>query len=524
VEFLVSAFNTNVDAVVQVNMSDFFTHWSSFYHGSAPLEFPTGNLRTREELMRALIVAFRRGAAKEFLLSCPSPLDSTEPLHQILQSNFGENASLQMGGQAGIVGNTMALFDIGRVYVHAPSLSPLQTQLFFPHESLVASYDEGEGKWKQARNSLRASDSSMVHWIFEFQAEDVVVVEGESIRCPKSNRLIATYDPLNSRVERNAHFVEAVAHAIQNDAARREDAVIPHGIVFLSGFHLAFGENGVRDTNDAVADVEEWRAKGVIVHLEIASTPDPMVLMHIVDTIASKMDSMGLNDQELLDVLHVIGTSERDDKHHRNHRNHKDGRNQESRDLWNALCGPQGGCDDPLEMVPHWMQALEFLSEYTQCPRIQLHVFGMYMTILKDDQMDENGLRATKEGMLSASVVAASKALIGRLDDRNDLLASHLEMQHGNLHVSSLGEELIHALDASLTVRLGMIPSTLSENGYASFRSDRGKTMHIVAIPTILVRQPKSLVGLGDTISSVSLVGYIASRHRTQTFRMDGKK
>eukprot|EP01028_Stygiella_incarcerata_P012848 TRINITY_DN80525_c0_g1_i1.p1 TRINITY_DN80525_c0_g1~~TRINITY_DN80525_c0_g1_i1.p1 ORF type:complete len:611 (-),score=145.75 TRINITY_DN80525_c0_g1_i1:51-1883(-) len=497
VQFLVSAFNTNVDAVVHVNMSEFFSQWSSFYHGGASLEFPTGSLHTREELMQALLVAFRRGAAREFLLG--------EPLHKVLQSSFGEQASLQMGGQAGIVANTMALFDIGQVYVHAPSLSSLQSQLFFPNKNLVASYDDGSGKWTQARESVRESDPSMIHWIFEFQEGDDVVVGGERIQCPKSNRLIATCDPLNSNVQRNSHFVAAVSNDIQSDAAQRENTLIPHGIVFLSGFHLASGENGIQATNDAISDVDKWRANGVIVHLEIASTPDFAVLGHVIRTIASKMDSMGLNDQELLDILHVIGTSEREGEPYQ----------RESLEIWKGLCGPKGGCNDPLHMVSDWIKALEFISEYTLCPRIQLHVHGMYMTIISgNDRVDEDGLRATKEGMLSASVVAASKALVGSLENRGDLLVSHVEMQNGRVQVSSLGEELLHVLGNSLAARFGAVTSSFFENGYTSFRNEKGKTMHIVAVPTILVKHPKSLVGLGDTISSVSLVGYVAARHR----------
>ena len=42
----------------------------------------------------------------------------------------------------------------------------------------------------------------------------------------------------------------------------------------------------------------------------------------------------------------------------------------------------------------------------------------------------------------------------------------------------------------------------LAETGLAST-----KHFHVIAVPTILIEKPVTLVGMGDTISSLSLVG-----------------
>jgi ADP-dependent phosphofructokinase/glucokinase len=94
------------------------------------------------------------------------------------------------------------------------------------------------------------------------------------------------------------------------------------------------------------------------------------------------------------------------------------------------------------------------------------------------------------KGMISASVVSSSKALNGELSE-----FSHTQKALG-YEVSDIGlNELINLSN--------MLNKTeLLENGVCEIDG-----YMVSAIPTILIDKPKTLVGMGDTISSVSLLG-----------------
>lgn len=42
-------------------------------------------------------------------------------------------------------------------------------------------------------------------------------------------------------------------------------------------------------------------------HLEFAATKEPSIFHHIIKTVGKQCDSLGMNEQELLDVLETCG-------------------------------------------------------------------------------------------------------------------------------------------------------------------------------------------------------------------------
>ena len=79
----------------------------------------------------------------------------------------------------------------------------------------------------------RKDDVPLIHWIIEFDKGDVLEADGEKIVCPKSNRFIATYDPLNLNLVIDDGFVKH----LQNEEMQ---------YIVLSGYHaLTASSNGV---------------------------------------------------------------------------------------------------------------------------------------------------------------------------------------------------------------------------------------------------------------------------------------
>ena len=114
-------------------------------------------------------------------------------------------------------------------------------------------------------------------------------------------------------------------------------------------------------------------------------------------------------------------------------------------------------------------------------------MFGLYLC-LQDMEYKFSGEQSLN-GMLCASAAAASKAQLGYLRTSQDLLYS-LNNDTAEIYLSEL-KNLAQYLN---------LPELLSE-GYANY-----KGYNLAAIPTMLLQKPKTLVGMGDTISSLSLV------------------
>ena len=91
--------------------------------------------------------------------------------------------------------------------------------------------------------------------------------------------------------------------------------------------------------------------------------------------------------------------------------------------------------------------------------------------------------------MLCASVAAASKAQFGYLNSLKDLT---LSLSNKNMKIYF--EELQNLAQY-------LHKPELLETGFSEYQG-----YDLITVPTILVDNPKTLVGMGDTISSLSLI------------------
>jgi ADP-dependent phosphofructokinase/glucokinase len=447
IETVLSVFNTNIDAVRRITPALFEELVdqadASPGGGDGPHE-----IATPADLIRGFVACFRDGIAKEWLIT-------DEATYRWLDRHVGYDR-LQMGGQGGIIANVMATCRIQHVLVHAASLPAQQSGLFVDRENLLSA--DSAGRLRPVRTIDRAEDTPLIHWILEFRKGDTIQVGGEKVTCPKSNRFIATWDPLNFTLCLDQHFVAAV------DAHER-----PLNYCMLSGYqmlteHLSTGETSLDRIRASKQIVDRWRAQHdqLIVHFEYASTQDEAVRGQLFQEMSGWADSMGLNEQELIDVLEVTGQA-----------------------------GLAAACRRSLGAV-NLFEGLRWVFQHCRIPRIQLHFFGLYVTL------QAKGYRhtpaETRNGMAMAATVAAAKAGTGSIEKEENLLWAH------GKPIGEVAERELLALAGHLAERDGA--TTLVETGI-----HEGEAFDVVAVPTIIVDQPVTLVGMGDTISSLSLVG-----------------
>ena len=449
VKGVISAFNVNIDAVIKITGATIEKIIKDHSLDQAQiLEDGKKQINTKEDAIRGIVHCFKSGIAEEWLIH-------EKEMFFWLNKFIGYD-KMQMGGQGGIVTNAMAVCGVDPVYVHCASLPKDQAKLFLNLPNLVT-LDE-KGNIVQASKIERKADLPLIHWIIEFNAGDTVTIDGKQLTCPKANRFIATYDPLNFKL----HIEETFAKKMASDE-------INHEYIILSGYQMLTKHNdegtlGTERIDASIKIIEKWyhEGKNTVLHLEVASTQDKTIRKYLLDNIAKNIDSVGFNERELIDILEVI------DQHE-----------------LAAIC-------DAKTNSPNLFKGMLKIFEYLNCSRMQLHMFGLYVTLQK------KGFKVSalqnRNGMQLAAVIAAAKAGTGAIDKSETLLWAK------DREVSEVGLKELGELADFVTSEFGK--NNLIEEGI--FENDE---LEIIAVPTIIIDKPLTLVGMGDTISSISLVG-----------------
>ena len=436
IETAVTAFNTNVDAVLKLSGKRLAELVKAAGLSLVELQdIKQTKLLEPNDVLKGIFKSFKNGIAEEWL-------SEEKIVYDWMRENLGFDR-LQMGGQGGIVANVLGILGVQKVIAHTNSLPREQAEQFIKWDNIV-SFDE-QGIERPAYTINRVKDVPMIHWIIEFDKGDEVEIDGQKFVCPKSNRFIATYDPLNLRLVIDKNFLEAVTE-------QKADYVV------LSGMHaLTANNDGVALVEKVLPIINAWHTHGAIVHLEIASTQDLEVRKAIIQKLATNVDSVGINERELIDILEIIGEEK-----------------------LAKMCIEDCHAEN-------LFRALLRVKEILKTPRIQLHFFGLYLTV------QNKSFRITPEqnrnGMILAATVAAGKAGTGDINHENHLLWA-------------MGQEVS---DVGLR-EMQTISDILEDKNFLKTGLTKAAGFDVIAVPTILVEKPVTLVGMGDTISSVSLV------------------
>ena len=167
VKGLISAFNSNIDAVIKISGKQIAQIIENHSMNTSQLLVDGAkNIKTNEDAIRGLINSFKNGIAEEWLIE-------NEQVFEWLNKNIGYD-TMQMGGQGGIVANVMAVCGVESVYVHTASSPKEQSKLFLDLPNLK-NVDEN-GEIKKAYDVSRKSDTPLIHWIIEFDKDDKLTI------------------------------------------------------------------------------------------------------------------------------------------------------------------------------------------------------------------------------------------------------------------------------------------------------------------------------------------------------------
>ncbi|OPX79543.1 MAG: ADP-dependent glucokinase [Methanosaeta sp. PtaB.Bin039] len=228
-------------------------------------------VRDMDDLYRTLIFHMREGSGSEMLIE-----DSD--VARKIESAF--SWQYRLGGNAGIMASYLA--GLGAVPVlNAPALSARLATHLHPSVGIPIA--------GQLLTPLSAAgDREMVHFVLQFSQGQLASWPGGEATAPHSNRVIATFDPLNSRLTTTKDF---------DDYCLRHSDEIAGAIV--SGFHLARGEDSHEIFRQKSAQVRSWKERnpGLFVHAEMGSFHKPGIMNHLLRVLPA--DSLGMNEDEL---------------------------------------------------------------------------------------------------------------------------------------------------------------------------------------------------------------------------------
>lgn len=223
------------------------------------------------DLISSLLSCMQRGSGAELLIE-------REDVARRIEASFSWHHRL--GGNAGIMANVLAARGAMPV-LNAPALSKrmagmLHTGVRLPHQGrLVGPIQAVNG-------------SEMVHYVFEFAQGTTVRRGGRDVVASRSNRLIATFDPMNSRLYADSDFDSFCSENIGSfDGA------------LISGFHLV-PFSGFREIyGEKIAQIASWRDGNpeLYIHAEMGSFQRPEMMKYLVSRLPA--DSLGLNEDEL---------------------------------------------------------------------------------------------------------------------------------------------------------------------------------------------------------------------------------
>jgi ADP-dependent phosphofructokinase/glucokinase len=466
---VIVGFNTNIDAIVKPKSStinQLFQRFQLNYSMIISADLPE-KIANINDFLIGFFQSFRNGSAKEYQIE-------SQKLQKEILKLLPKAKNLRMGGQAGIISNLLADLGIPLVITHTAELTPTiqdcytdSSNLYLPHLT-----DDGNFELKQPKELVPTSNEDYHHTIIEFKKSEILSTSNNhNISCPRNNRLIISYDPPNSILKISSAFEKGITK-IANKA----------NLFIHSGYHLLTPsqigkEKTIERINTVLGLLHKAKESNpyLIVHFEMCSMEDSLlklILQEYKNKNLGLWESLGVNEQELMALLRALDNTTLAQRIANNYQ-HED-----------------------------IIRGCQFVQEALKIKRMHLHEYGCYHVLTTKDWLSEPV--EIRMGLSYASLIAAFRAKTGEIPTEEKQVKKLFAKENC---FNSLSDAFIQTAK-NLSKFSKITEYEFQRRGIAKL--SKGK--NYIAIPTILISKPSLTVGLGDTISSTSLVGELASR------------
>ncbi|WP_175059285.1 ADP-specific phosphofructokinase [Thermococcus sp. 2319x1] len=360
----------------------------------------------------------------------------------------------RIGGQVGVIANLLANLDFNKVIAYSPLLGRKQAEMFVNRDNLLYPVVEnGRLVLKKPLEAYREDDPVKINRIFEFRAGTKFKLGDETIEVPYSGRFIVAcrFEDF-ARIETSPELKPYLP-----EIGEMVDGAILSGYQGLRKYY-SDGKDANYYLRKAKEDIKLLKKKKDIkIHVEFASIQDRELRKKVIYNIFPLVDSVGMDEAEIAHILSVLGYRELSDRIFTYNR------------IEDAVLGAK------------------ILLDELNLEILQVHTIYYLMYITHDDNpLTEKELMKSLE---VGTTLAATRAFLGDIKRPEDVKAGL------SIPFNEKGEY----------VKLRF------EEAKAKMRTREYK---IVIIPTRLVRNPVSTVGLGDTISAGAFASYLSLLRR----------
>ena len=351
--------------------------------------------------------------------------------------------SFRLGGNAGIMANLLA--ELGaRPILNAPALEPRLAALLHPGVGIPVSGRLIEPSLAAERPDL---SSEVLHFVFQFKESDRIPSPQGPISAAKDNRFIATYDPVNTRMVSNQDF----------DAYCQDHIQEIEGAI-LSGFHLAPRDRYREIFPPRIEQIRSWKEANpnIYIHVEMGSFQSQKIARHFL-RLLEKADSLGLNEDELETATaeySAIGSS-------------------------TVLSTVLSTARPKMSQWQERVQKAAGLREHLGIFRVSVHTRDYILSIMEEGKITaKEELLSLQKGADAAAALAATGSAKGM--PPNEVNPRGLEAQR---EFCRLGAEAAGVGRGAFHKRDGLVVSLM---------------------PSLLAREPRITVGLGDTATAAT--------------------
>ncbi|MBP2172529.1 ADP-specific phosphofructokinase [Methanococcus voltae] len=409
-------------------------------------------IKTPEEFLARLILAMKSGKPVEIPLISANLSPNFKKWLEDLKFN-----EKRIGGQVGIIANLLSLLNLEKIIAYTPLLSKKQSEMFENkgnHANIFYPVLKKDGKVSLTNiNNAYKDDETKINRIFEYKEFDFEF-NNEKIDIPRANRLILASRPENLRIDISEDIKKELP-----EMGKDIDCAIVSGYQSIKEKY-SDGKTDEYYFKRAVEDIKLLKSKNLDlkVHLEFASVQNPLLRKKIVEYLYPVVDCAGLDETEIANILNSLGYSELSEKILK---------------------------DSRIEDV---IEASKIVLEKYDLEMIQIHTIFYIMFICKkieDKAKNDIKIAQLKKSLEFATILASSKA-------KNGLITSIEDLKMGlDTPYNQYGDLLID-----------LVSNISNSSEFTEY--------NIVLVPSRIVKNPKSTVGLGDTISSGAFVSYVA--------------
>ncbi len=437
-------FNVNIDKIIEITPETISLALPEGVDLESidKMKFPS-RVSTIEDFLLYFLDSMKGGKAVEIVIS-------SMEIANWIENNF-EIKNIQIGGQAGIIANLFKNIDVGNVLLSLPTYDSQLVNLLEP--TLLTVVEKANSYSICEIKELEFTENEPIsHYIFEFKAGNYEVNSIKFVS-PRDNRFIVSYDEVNSMVKFSKGFHEFSPNFISE-----------YSLAIISGFHLVNEQLSSYEEiiNPIIKMIEQWKKVNpdLYIHLEIASTNNAKLRNFVKKNLFPLINSIGVNEQELI----FFSSTKKEQE------GEKLDKKNTSTTLFQFLYG--------------------LFSEY---PHLRIHLHYLEYFLVLSPVINNKEANMAKKALILSSYFAALKAKKGSI-------GSFHEIHDVELNLSSKGYEELKNLQLYLESQFN-VKGNLFKTGIVETAS-----FSLIGIPTILVKNSRKLVGLGDTISSIAVL------------------